>query len=201
MDVMYNVMLQSEKLNALSCINKHCHQSYHQPQFWNDKVQLPIDVGKTYTKVLKLLQTVVEDEDFDEKAFIFCVEDDVYDGPNLGLYGGAQESYEEAYYDQYDDRFDTSSCIDLFPTLHEEFKLKITSLMNCYLIQHHVTVKLLDRCVIEYQIYNLSDNCLPCIHMSLSLTYKDFIAILVQLYTRYPKLCVTDVEGMGYKGF
>ncbi len=155
MDVLYNIMLQSEQLNSLACVNHHCHQTYHGKQFWKDKLNIndsPINIITNYNKVLKLLQTVKDDEDFEEKSFRFSVDDDVYDGPNLGGYGGAQERYEETYYEKYDSRFDISSFVDLFPSIHEQFKLNITGLMNCYLICHTVTVKLLNHCIIEYKI-------------------------------------------------
>ena len=64
-------------------------------------------------------------------------------------------------------KFDISSFIDLFPYLHEQFKEKITSLMNCYLINHHVTVKLLDQCAFlyilleRYREYKEQENSVP----------------------------------------
>ncbi len=66
-------------------------------------------------KIEALLKMVVEDEEYDIPEFSFLIYDNVYDGPN---------NFKVEYYEKYDDRFDTSSCIHLFP-FHEEFKSKI----------------------------------------------------------------------------
>ena len=68
-------------------------------------------------KVENLFNMVVEDEEYDITRFSFFIYDNVYDGPKLSLYGGIEEeadNFKVEYYEQYDERFDTSSCIHLF---------------------------------------------------------------------------------------
>ena len=111
------------------------------------------------SKIETLLNMVVEDKEYDIPRFSFFIYDNVYDGPKLSLYGGIEDeeeadNFKVEYYEKYDDRFDTSSCIHLFP-FHEEFKSKITSLSKSFEISHYVNVTIGDDYLIEYTIYNV----------------------------------------------
>lgn len=158
------------------------------------------------SKIENLFKMVVEDDEFEIPQFVIFEVDDVYDGPKLGLYGGI-EDVEEAndfkveYYEQYDDRFDTSSILQFFPC-REEFKSKITTLSKSFLIGHYVTFTLNEECHIEYQVFNKEriwyDDCEDTIVMHMKMSKNELKNILVNLFTLYPNTDVCDIEAGVY---
>ncbi len=158
------------------------------------------------SKIENLFKMVVEDDEFEIPQFVIFEQDDVYDGPNLGLYGGIDDeedanNFKVEYYEQYDDRFDTSSILQFFPC-REEFKSKITTLSKSFLILHHVTITLNEECHIEYQIFNQNrywyDGCEDTIVMYMKMSKNELKNILVNLFTMYPNIDICDIEGGGY---
>lgn len=157
-------------------------------------------------KIEALLNMAIEDEEYDIPQFSFTIYDDVYDGPKLGLYGGIEnaeeaDNFKVEYYEQYDDRFDTSSCIHLFP-FHEEFKSKITSLSKSFEIGHSVDVTIGDDYLIEYTIFNLGryvyDGCEDNIVMETRVSKRELMNIMINVFTKYPDLCITDTDEFVY---
>jgi hypothetical protein len=161
------------------------------------------------SKVEALFKMVLEDSEFEIPQFVIFEEDDVYDGPNLGLYGGIEDSEEAKnfkveYYDKYDDRFNTSSILQFFPC-REEFKSKITTLSKSFLIGHYVIFTLDkdgDECQIEYRVFNTErfwyDGCEDKIVMYMKMSKDELKTILVNVFTEYPKINVCDVDCGGY---
>lgn len=158
------------------------------------------------SKIEALLKMVVEDDEYDVPQFLFLIYDDVYDGPNLGVYGGIEDSEDEKnfkveYYEQYDQRFDTSSCIHLFP-FHEEFKSKIISLSKSFEIGHRVNVTISDDYLIEYKIFNIGrywyDGREDEIVMEKRVSKCELMNIMINVFTKYPDLCITDVDSFVY---
>lgn len=160
-------------------------------------------------KVEQLFKMVLEDDEFEIPQFVIFEEDDVYDGPNLGLYGGIVDeeeakNFKVEYYDKYDERFDTSSILQFFPC-REEFKTKITSLSKSFLIGHYVTFtlnKYNDDCEILYHVFNKEriwyDGCEDKIEMTMKMNRNELKNILVNVFTAYPKILVCDVDSGCY---
>jgi hypothetical protein len=156
-------------------------------------------------KVEALFKMVLEDDEFEIPQFVIFEEDDVYDGPKLGLYGGIEDDEERnnfkvEYYDKYDNRFDTSSILQFFPC-REEFKSKITTLSKSFCIDHHVTFTLNkddNECQIKYKIFNGQrfwyDGCEDKIIMHMKMSKDELKNILINVFTMYPKIIVCDVD-------
>lgn len=146
------------------------------------------------SKIEALLNMVVEDKEYDIPQFSFLIIDDVYDGPKLGI----EDNFKVEYYEKYDDRFDTSSCIHLFP-FHEEFKSKITSLSKSFEIGHCVNVTIRDDYLIEYNIFNVGRyDCDYEIVMETRVSKCELMNIMINVFKKYPNLCITDIDCFVY---